>query len=95
MGRGDDMADGDFEHFTSEYAQALEAFKNLKAKAGAILLMGGAEELRGFLEQFITMASERSREAAEKNLEHFEEWFQELATQARELRRSIAIEKPN
>ncbi|HVT05786.1 MAG TPA: hypothetical protein VHL58_20720 [Thermoanaerobaculia bacterium] len=85
------MVDPDFEYFTGEYSSAVEAFKNLKGKAGAILLMGGADELGGFLEQFITMATERAREASEKQLDHFEEWFQELATQARELRRSVSV----
>lgn len=83
------MADSDFEYFTAEYAQALEAFKNLKDKAGTILLMGGKEELSGFLEQFMNMAAGRAREASETNLENFEEWFEELADLARELRRSL------
>jgi hypothetical protein len=79
----------DFEHFSNEYAQALQAFATIENQASTLLLMGHSDELRGFLEQFIAMAS-RTRDAAiEKGEKNFVEWFDELIRKAETLRAGV------
>ncbi len=84
-----EQARDDFEHFSAEYAQALQAFKAIENQATTLLLLGVSEDLRGFVDQFIEMASKTKRLAEEKNQTHFAEWFTELIQKAETLRTAI------
>jgi hypothetical protein len=50
------------------------------------MLMGVADDLRGFIEQFIAMASGTKALAEEKGETHFADWFSELIHKAEALR---------
>src|SRR3954463_5766421 len=78
-----------FAYFSNEYAQALQAFKTIEAQSSTLLLMGVSDELRGFIEQFITMASGTKALAEERGEMHFAEWFGELIRKAEALRSEI------
>jgi hypothetical protein len=78
-----------FAWFSNEYAQALQAFKAIQAQSSTLVLMGVAEDLRGFIEQFIAMASGTKALAEEKGETHFAEWFAELIHKAEALRAEI------
>lgn len=79
-----------FAHFSNEYAQALQAFKAIETQASTLMLMGVSDELRGFIDQFITMASGTKALAEERGETHFAEWFGELVRKAEALRTSVA-----
>jgi hypothetical protein len=79
----------DFEFFSIEYAQALQAFKAIEDQSTTLMLLGVADDLRGFVDQFIDMASRTRRLADEKNQPHFAEWFAELIEKAEALRGAI------
>jgi hypothetical protein len=79
----------DFEFFSNEYAQALQAFKAIEDQSTTLMLLGVADDLRGFVDQFIDMASRTQRLAEEKNQPHFAEWFAELLEKAEALRGAI------
>ncbi|PYQ32905.1 MAG: hypothetical protein DMF57_11405 [Acidobacteria bacterium] len=79
----------DFEFFSNEYAQALQAFKAIEDQSTTLMLLGVADDLRGFVDQFIDMASRTRRLADEKNQPHFAEWFAELVEKAEALRGAI------
>ena len=79
----------DFEFFSNEYAQALQAFKAIEDQSTTLMLLGVADDLRGFVDQFIDMASRTRRLANEKNQPHFAEWFAELVEKAEALRGAI------
>lgn len=84
----DDRAD--FEHLSNEYANALQAYAAIESQASTLLLMGHSDELRDFIEQFLTMA-ERTRDlAAAKGEDNFVEWFDELIRKAESLREGVA-----
>lgn len=78
-----------FEFFSAEYAQALQAFKAIENQATTLLLLGVSEDLKGFVDQFIEMASKTKRLAEEKDQAHFAEWFTELIQKAETLRGAI------
>ncbi|MDP9362204.1 MAG: hypothetical protein M3P29_12225 [Acidobacteriota bacterium] len=78
-----------FAYFSNEYAQALQAFKTIEAQSPTLMLMGGGDDLRGFIEQFIAMASGTKALAEEKGETHFAEWFAELIHKAEALRMAI------
>jgi hypothetical protein len=42
-----------FEHFSNEYAQALQAYETIEKQASTLMLMGYTGDLRQFLEQFL------------------------------------------
>ncbi len=84
-----DEARADFEFFSAEYAQALQAFKAIENQSTTLLLLGVSEDLRGFVDQFIEMATKTRRLAEEKNQTHFAEWFAELIQKAETLRGAI------
>ena len=46
-----------FAYFSNEYAQALQAFKTIEEQSSTLMSMGVADELHGFIDQFITLAS--------------------------------------
>ncbi len=85
----DDDARATFDYFSSEYAQALQAFETIEAQSPALLMTGHHEELRAFLEQFIAMAERTRLSAVEKNEQNFAEWFGELIEKARAMRAGI------
>ncbi|MDQ3280209.1 MAG: hypothetical protein M3Q69_02215 [Acidobacteriota bacterium] len=74
-----------FEYFSSEYAQALQAFEAIESQAPTLALMGHTSELRQFLEQFIAMAARTRGEAVEKEETNFADWFGELIQKAQKL----------
>jgi hypothetical protein len=53
------------------------------------MLLGVADDLRGFVDQFIDMSSRTKRLAEEKQQPHFAEWFAELIEKAEALRGAI------
>ena len=79
----------EFEYFSNEYAQALQAFKAIENQSTTLLLLGVSEDLRGFVDQFIEMASQTKKLAEEKQQTHFAEWFAELIEKAEALRGAI------
>ena len=79
------MATEDFEFFSNEYSQALQAFETIKKQASTLMILGAASDLRQFAEQFIEMAEKTRALAEEKGETNFAEWFEELASTAREL----------
>ena len=84
-----DQAREDFEFFSAEYAQALQAFKAIEDQSTTLLLLGVSEDLRGFVDQFIEMATKTRRLAEEKKQAHFAEWFAELIEKAEALKGAI------
>jgi hypothetical protein len=78
-----------FAYFSNEYAQALQAYKAIEAQASTLMLMGVTDELRGFIEQFIAMASGIKALAEEKGETHFADWFAELIKKAEALKTEI------
>ena len=87
------MSDGDskstFDYFTREYAEALQAFETIEEQSPTLLAFGGTEDLRAFLDQFITMTGRAHDEAIEKSEPNFAEWFRELREKAEALRASL------
>jgi hypothetical protein len=81
-----------FAYFSNEYAQALQAYKAIEAQASTLMLMGVTDELRGFIEQFIAMASGTKALAEEKGETHFADWFAELIHKAEALKTEIVAQ---
>ena len=79
------MSNEDFEFFSNEYSQALQAFETIKKQASTLMLMGASGDLRQFAEQFIEMAEKTRALAVERGEANFAEWFSELADKARQL----------
>lgn len=79
----------DFEYFSNEYAQALQAYAAIENQASTLLLMGHSDELRQFIEQFIEMAALTREKASEKGEANFVEWFDELIRKAEALRGGV------
>jgi len=79
-----------FDHFSAEYAQALQAFKAIENQSSTLLLLGNGDDLRTFIDQFITMAARVKAEAEDREEPHFAEWFAELIEKAEALRVEIA-----
>ena len=86
----DEESREDFEFFSNEYAQALQAYAAIEQQAGTILLLGGSEELLGFIEQFIEMAIRTRDLAEERGEQNFSDWFGELVQKAQALRIQVA-----
>jgi hypothetical protein len=84
-----DQAREDFEYFSAEYAQALQAFKAIENQSTTLLLLGVSEDLRGFVDQFLEMAVKTKQLAEEKGQAHFAEWFEELIAKAEQLKLAI------
>lgn len=83
------MSSDDFVRFSNEYAQALQALKAIEEQSSTLLLLGGSDDLRTFIDQFIEMAARVKREAQDKREMHFVEWFDELLQKAEALRTEI------
>lgn len=84
-----DEARENFEFFSNEYAQALHAFKAIEDQSTTLMLLGVADDLRTFVDQFIEMSTRTKQLAEEKNQAHFAEWFAELIEKAEALRGAI------
>lgn len=91
MDRDTDDSRANFAYFSSEYAQALQAWAAIEKQASTLMLLGSSEELRTFLEQFIEMASRVAAMAEEKQEPNFAEWFRELVQKAESLRSSLTV----
>lgn len=83
------MASEDFTYFSNEYAQALQALEAIEKQSSTLLVLGGSDDLRVFVTQFLEMANRVKREAEEKNEPNFAEWFAELIERAENLRGAI------
>jgi len=79
-----------FEYFSNEYAQALQAYQAIENQASTLLLMGYSDDLRQFIEQFLEMASRARDLAAEKGEANFAEWFGELVEKAEALKGGVS-----
>jgi len=84
-----DDARANFEYFSNEYAQALQAFEAIEKQASTLMLMGYTGDLRQFLEQFLEMASRAKALAIEKDEQNFADWFGELLEKAEALRSAV------
>ena len=78
-----------FTYFSNEYAQALQAYKAIEDQSATLLLLGVADDLRQFVDQFLEMAGKTRTLAAEKGETNFAEWFDELIVKAEALRGEI------
>ena len=78
-----------FEHFSNEYAQALQAYTTIENQASTLALMGHTDELRSFIAQFVEMATRTRDLAREKGEANFAEWFDELIAKADKLRTAV------
>ena len=79
----------DFAYFSNEYSQALQALKAIETQAATLLTLGGSDDLRTFIAQFIEMAMSVKRAAEEADEPYFAEWFDELIQKAEALRTEI------
>lgn len=86
--RSDESRDN-FAYLSGEYAQASQALKAIEDQASTLLLLGGSDDLRTFIDQFLEMASRISSVARERNEANFVEWFDELIKKAETLRTEI------
>lgn len=78
-----------FEYFSSEYAQALQAFEAIQKQAATLLVMGYNGDLMQFIDQFIEMSARTRNEALEANEPNFAEWFGELVEKAQALKTTV------
>jgi hypothetical protein len=78
-----------FTYFSTEYAQALQAFKAIEDQSATLLLLGVADDLRQFVDQFLEMAERTKKLAVDKGETNFAEWFDELIRKAEALRGEI------
>jgi hypothetical protein len=90
MAEDRDEKRANFVYFSNEYAQALQAFASIETQAATIIAFGAPDELRTFIEQFVTMADTSRKLALEKNEANFAEWFAELIEKAEAIRGAIA-----
>ena len=79
-----------FEHFSNEYAQALQAYAAIENQASTLQLMGYTDDLRGFIDQFLIMARRTRDLAIERGETNFAEWFGELVQKAEKLKITVA-----
>jgi hypothetical protein len=86
--RSDESRD-DFAYFSGEYAQALQALKAIEDQSSTLLLLGGTDDLRTFIDQFIEMATRVKAAAQDRDEPNFVEWFDELIKKAETLRTEI------
>ena len=85
-----DDSRADFAYFSAEYAQALQALTAIENQSSTLLLLGNTDDLRGFIDQFIAMATRVKAEAEDRDEPNFAEWFEELIRKAETLRVEIA-----
>ncbi len=80
----------DFDYFSNEYAQALQAIEAIEKQSSTILVLGGQEDLRKFVETFLEMAKGVHAQAVEKGEANFVEWFAELIKRGEAVRSATA-----
>ncbi len=85
---GDDRRP-DFEFFSNEYAQAVQALKAIENQSSTIVALGASDDLRVYIDQFIEMAARAKALAEDCGETHFQEWFSELIEKAEALRTDI------
>ena len=85
-----DDSRANFEYFSNEYAQALQAYQAIENQASTLLRMGYSDDLRQFIEQFLEMAGRAKKLAEEKGENNFAEWFGELVQKAEALRGGVS-----
>jgi hypothetical protein len=78
-----------FTYFSNEYVQALQAYKAIEDQSATLLLLGIADDLRQFVDQFLEMAERTKKLAVDKGETNFAEWFEELIRKAEALRGEI------
>jgi hypothetical protein len=83
-------ARANFDYFSNEYAQALQAWAAIENQASTLLLMGYTDDLRQFIDQFLEMATKARDLAREKGEANFAEWFGELVEKASNLKSGVA-----
>ncbi len=79
----------DFEFFSNEYAQAVQALKAIESQSSTIVALGASDDLRNYIDQFIEMAARAKALAEDCGETHFQEWFDELIAKAEALRTDI------
>ena len=84
-----DESRGDFAYFSSEYAQALDAFKAIEQQAATIVAFGAPDELRTYIDQFVDMAERTRQLALDRGETNFAEWFSELIEKAEAIRMAV------
>lgn len=85
-----DEARENFAFFSNEYAQALQALTTIENQSSTLMLLGVSDDLRGFVDDFIQMATRTRNLAIERGETNFAEWFRELIEKAEALRGAIA-----
>ncbi len=79
----------DFEFFSNEYAQAVQALKAIENQSSTIVALGASDDLRTYIDQFIEMAARAKALAEDCGEAHFVDWFEELIQKAEALRTEI------
>lgn len=86
-----DESRANFIYFSNEYAQALQAIAAIEKQAATIIAFGAPDELRTFIDQFVTMADTTRNLALEKGEANFAEWFRELIEKAEAIRDALGV----
>ena len=94
MAENRDESRGNFAYFSSEYAQAVDAFGAIEQQAATIIALGAPDDLRTYIEQFVEMASRTRQLAIERGETHFAEWFGELIDKAEAIRAALEGGRP-
>ena len=76
-------------YYTDQYSQAVQAFETIRVQSDTFKLMGNFEELHGFLDQFISMASQIAADAHMQNLDRVANWFLELVGKAEKMKAEL------
>ena len=78
-----------FAWFSQEYSQALQAFETIQKQASTIIALGGSEDLRLLIDQFVDMCTRARTAAIEQKEDNFAEWFGELIEKAEAIRGAL------
>ncbi|HUP47038.1 MAG TPA: hypothetical protein VM779_16145 [Thermoanaerobaculia bacterium] len=89
-----DETSANFAYFSSEYAQAVDAFAAIEQQAATIIALGTPDDLRTYIDQFVEMADRTRQLAAERREPNFAEWFGELIEKAEAIRASLEGGRP-
>jgi hypothetical protein len=82
---------GEFLAFSREYAEALEALEAIEKKGETIAGLGGGEDLRAFVEQFVAMAQAAEERASAAGLTEIASWFRELIGRAEGVNHRLGV----
>jgi hypothetical protein len=78
-----------FAYFSSEYAQAVDAFAAIEQQAATIIALGVPDDLRTYIDQFVEMAERTRQQAVDRGETDFAEWFGELIEKAQAIRLAV------